>query len=186
MDNLYQTPSAELLVEEHPRDAFFVTSLNKLFTLYFVTLGLYSIYWVYKQWDTQRAAMRPKKISPAARSIFQIFFIHSLCRLIAGQLQAKGLGDWKYAAVAWAYIALIFVSNGLSRADGHLGATLELMLLLVGTILPAWPLSIIQAKANLVSGDSEGSSNSRFSVANYLCMVPGVLLWLLVFLGYFL
>lgn len=93
MDNLYQTPSAELIIEERPRDMFFVTSLNKLFTLYFVTLGLYSIYWVYKQWDTQRAAMRPKRISPAARSIFQIFFIHSLCRLIAKQLQAKGLEE---------------------------------------------------------------------------------------------
>lgn len=186
MDNLYQTPSAELIIEKRPRDMFFVTSLNKLFTLYFVTLGLYSIYWVYKQWDTQRAAMRPRRISPAARSIFQIFFIHSLCRLIAKQLQAKGLEEWKYASVAWTYIALIFVSNGLSRAGSHLGAPLELMLLLVGTILPAWPLSIIQTKANLVSGDTEGSSNSRFSIGNYLCMVPGVLLWLMVFIGYFL
>lgn len=186
MDNLYQTPSAQLLVEERPRDTFFVTSPTKLYVLFFMTLGFYSIYWSYKHWDRQRAAMRPKKINPAARSIFHIFFIHSLCRLILTQLQAKGLGEWKYGRVAWLYILLVFASNGLSRFDSLGGVTLEIMLLAAGTILPAWPLSIIQEKANLASGDPGGQSNNRFSVANLLCMLPGALLWLLIIIGSYL
>lgn len=186
MENLYQTPSAPLLAEERPRTIFFVTSTSKLYVLFFMTLGFYAVYWAYKQWDSQRATMRPKKISPAARSIFHIFFIHSLCRLILAQLQAKGLGDWRYASAAWMYIVLVFASNGLSRLDGHIGVTLEIMLLLAGTILPAWPLSIIQEKANLASDDPTGQSNSRFSTANYLCMLPGGLLWLLIIIGSYL
>lgn len=186
MDNLYQTPSAELLVEEHPRTTFFVTSPKKLFVLFFMTLGFYAIYWAYKHWDRQRAAMRPKKISPAARSIFHIFFIHSLCRLIVAQLKAKGLGDWKYSAVAWLYIILVFASNGLSRIESMNSVALEIILLIACIILPAWPLSIIQEKANLASGDPSGQSNSRFSIANCLCMVPGGLLWLLIIIGSYL
>lgn len=183
MDNLYQTPSASLLVDEHPRDTFFVTATHKLYVLFFLTLGFYSVYWAYKHWDSQRAAMRPKKISPAARSIFHIVFIHSLCRLIAAQLQAKGLGAWKYSGVAWLYIVLVFASNGLARFDGRIGVTLEILLLLAGTILPAWPLALIQEKANLVSNDPAGERNSHFSLANYLCMLPGALLWLLIIIG---
>jgi hypothetical protein len=187
MDNLYQTPSADLLVNESPTATnFFVTSAPKLFLMFFLTLGLYSIYWFYKQWDTQRSAMQPKKISPAARSLFNFFFVHSLCARIRKQLQAKGFGDWRYGLVAWMYILVALSSNGLGHIGDDLGAALELMLLVTCVILPAWPLSIIQEKANQASGDPQGTSNSRISVQNVICIIPGALLWLLIVVGSFL
>ncbi|TBU88309.1 MFS transporter permease [Phytopseudomonas dryadis] len=184
MDNLYRTPSADLLVNERPAaTTFFVTSTAKLYLMFFLTLGLYSIYWFYKQWDTQRVAMRPKKISPAARSLFNIFFVHSLCARIREQLQARGLDEWKYGLVAWLYILTILGSNALSRVDGQVGEMLELMLLAASVILPAWPLAVIQEKANQASGDPQGASNARLSLQNLLCATPGALLWLLIVVG---
>ncbi|OLU23016.1 MFS transporter permease [Pseudomonas sp. PA15(2017)] len=186
MDNLYQPPSADLLQQANADGSFFVTSTRKLYLVYLFTFGFYSIYWAYKHWDRQRAGMLPKKISPAARSIFHIFFIHSLCRLIQGQLQAKGLGAWKYSAVAWAYITLVFVSNGLSRGESLGNPLLEILVLVATTLVTAWPLATIQQQANLASGDPAGKQNSRLSLANWLCMLPGVLLWLFVVIVMFL
>ena len=186
MDNIYQPPSADLLPRERASNTFFVTATGKLYLLYFFTLGFYSIYWAYKHWDRQRASMLPKKISPAARSIFHIFFIHSLCRLIQGQLLAKGLGEWKYSAIAWAYIVLVFVGNGLSRVESFGNPLLDIVLLAAATLVTAWPLATIQHQANLASGDSAGEENNRLSLANWLCMLPGILLWLFIAIAMFL
>lgn len=182
MDNLYQTPKAELLDEQsHSRGAFFVTSQNKLYLLYFTTFGLYSIYWFYKQWNSQRSAMLPKNIWPAPRSIFQIFFTHSLCRLINEHKQRQGQAPWAYSGTAWAYVLLTLVSDGLTRTDGP-GGALELLLTIGVVIVPAIPLALIQQQANQASGDDNGQTNASISGLNLLFIVPGALLWLL-FLG---
>lgn len=186
MDNLYQPPKAELLDEDSsPRDAFFVTSPNKLYLLYFVTFSLYSIYWFYKQWDSQRAAMLPKKIWPAARSVFQIFFTHSLCRLINEHKQRLGQMAWDYSSTAWLYVGLTIASNGLARMEAQ-NEILDLLLLIGCVMVPAFPLAHIQQQANQASGDESGQSNARISGLNLLFIIPGALLWLLVLVGVFL
>lgn len=186
MDNLYQPPKAELLDEQSPsRSAFFVTSRDKLHLLYFATFGLYAIYWFYKQWDSQRAAMLPRKIAPAARSIFQIFFTHSLCRLISEHKQRQGLPSWDYSGTAWLYVALAVANNGLSRVDMQNGV-LDLLLLIGCVAVPALPLAQIQQHANQASGDDTGKSNARISGYNLLFIIPGALLWMLVLVGVFL
>ncbi|MFG0419214.1 MFS transporter permease [Ectopseudomonas khazarica] len=186
MDNLYQPPKAELLDEQSPsRSAFFVTARDKLYLLYFATFGLYAIYWFYKQWDSQRAAMLPRKIAPAARSIFQIFFTHSLCRLISEHKQRQGLASWDYSGTAWLYVALAVANNGLSRV-GMQNGVLDLLLLIGCVAVPALPLAQIQQHANQASGDDTGKSNARISGYNLLFIIPGALLWMLVLVGVFL
>lgn len=186
MDNLYQPPKAELLDERSSsRSAFFVTSLNKLYLLNFATFGLYSLYWFYKQWDSQRATMLPKHIMPAARSLFQIFFTHSLCKLISEHKQRQGLGSWDYSGTAWLYVVLLVVSNGLSRVTIQNGA-LDLLLLLACVMAPALPLAQIQRQANQASGDEDGQSNARISGQNLLFIIPCAVLWTLAVVGIFL
>ena len=185
MDNLYQTPKAELLDEQsHARSAFFVTSQKKLYLLYFTTFSLYSFYWFYKQWDSQRSAMLPKKIWPAARSVFQIFFTHSLCRLISEHKQRLGQAAWNYSGTAWAYVLLTIVTNRLSRIDGP-GGGLEWLMLFAIIMVPAVPLALIQQQANQASGDDDGQSNASISGLNLLCMAPGALLWLFLMGAFF-
>jgi hypothetical protein len=185
MDNLYQPPKAELLEEQsHTRNAFFVTSLKKFYLLYFTTFSLYSLYWFYKQWDSQRSAMLPKKIWPAARSIFQIFFTHSLCRLIKEHKLRLGQAAWSYSGTAWAYVLLTIVTNRLSRIDGP-GGGLEWLMLFAIIMAPALPLALIQQQANQASGDDDGQSNASISGLNLLCMAPGALLWLFLMGAFF-
>ncbi|VXC98640.1 MFS transporter permease [Pseudomonas sp. 8Z] len=186
MDNLYQPPKAELLDEQSPsRNAFFVTSENKLYLLYFFTFGIYAIYWFYKQWDSQRTAMLPKHIMPAARSIFHIFYTHSLCRLISEHKQRQGLGSWAYSGTAWIYVVLVFTSNGLSRMEVQSSA-LDLLLLIGCIMAPAVPLAQIQQQANQASVDDNGQSNARISGQNLLFIIPGALLWMVVLVGVFI
>lgn len=186
MDNLYQPPKAELLDEQSPsRNAFFVTSENKLYLLYFFTFGIYSLYWFYKQWDSQRTTMLPKRIMPAARSIFQIFFTHSLCRLISEHKQRQGLEPWAYSGTAWAYVVLVFVTNGLSNIEGPPGL-FGLLLAIGGVMAPAVALALIQRQANQASGDDNGQSNARISGQNLLFMIPGALLWIVVLVAVFM
>jgi hypothetical protein len=52
--------------------AFYSVSTSKLKNLYLFTLGLYSIYWFYKNWKLQQPFIS-KRISPTLRSIFPIF-----------------------------------------------------------------------------------------------------------------
>ena len=185
MDNLYQPPKAELLDEQSPsRNAFFVTSENKLYLLNFATFGLYSLYWFYKQWDSQRAAMLPKKIWPAARSVFQIFFTHSLCRLINEHKQRLGQMAWDYSSTAWLYVGLTIASNGLARMEAQ-NEILDLLLLIGCVMVPAFPLAHIQQQANQASGDDDGQSNASISGLNLLCMAPGALLWLFLMGAFF-
>ena len=185
MDNLYQPPKAELLDEQsRARSAFFVTSQKKLYLLYFTTFSLYSFYWFYKQWDSQRSAMLPKKIWPAARSIFQIFFTHSLCSLISEHKQRVGQAAWSYSGTAWAYVLLTVITNRLSRIDGP-GGGLELLMLFATIMVPAVPLALIQQQANQACNDDDGQSNAAISGLNLLCMAPGALLWLFLMGAFF-
>lgn len=68
-----QEPEAESLAMPN----FFIVSPKKLIIMSLCTLGLYDIYWIYKQWRTIANVM-PKKISPFWRTFFSIFFIFQL------------------------------------------------------------------------------------------------------------
>ena len=81
---------------------------------------------------------------------------------------------------------MVFVGNGLSRIDSFDNPLLDIVLLAAATLVTAWPLATIQQQANLASGDSAGEENSRFSLANWLCMLPGILLWLFIAVAMFL
>jgi len=50
--NPYAAPSSEVAVAEKPlRQRFYVVAPIKFFILFIVTLGLYQLYWHYKNWS---------------------------------------------------------------------------------------------------------------------------------------
>ena len=185
-DNIYQTPSADLTIAESPEKnyAFFPTSNKKLLVLFFLTLGAYSIYWFYKHWSFQQKYM-DKKISPALRSIFYIFFTHSLFKRIKIASEEKGIKTTlNFSALATLYIVLEIVSNGLDRASMKTEYIGVLDYASIAILVPiVFPLYIVQRVANLVNGDPEGKLNSMFSVYNYIFIMIGILFWSLVIVG---
>lgn len=183
MDNLYKAPEAAL-IDSTAGSAFFVTSIRKMAILYIATLGMYILYWGYKQWDSQRSSM-PKRIMPVWRAIFIVFYMHSLARRIGERLQGQGQPVWKSGnAAATLFVVLVIVgavlSNVTARIDGPVIIDVLVLLLQLASLLP---MITIQRQANLASGDAEGASNDSMSGSNIAFLVLGGLLWLLYLAG---
>lgn len=185
-NNIYKTPSADLTVEES-RDnnyPFFPTSNKKLLVLFFSTLGIYSIYWFYKHWSFQQKYM-DKKIIPILRSIFYIFFTHSLFKRIKVAADKKGIKySLDFSVLATLYIVLEIVSNGLDRASmktEHIGILDYASIAIIVPIV--FPLYVAQRVANRVNDDPEGKLNAMFSMYNYIFITIGILFWILVIVG---
>src|SRR6478735_927493 len=87
MTNPYAPPRDATAQDEQPigrtqRSAqFYDVSIATLSALQLVTFGLYAVYWFYRHWAVQKRARR-LNISPLARGIFAIFFVHRLFKAI--------------------------------------------------------------------------------------------------------
>lgn len=181
MDNLYKAPEATLIepIASNQAGAFFVTSIRKMAILYIATLGMYILYWGYKQWDSQRSSM-PKRIRPVWRSIFIVFYMHSLSRRISERFQ----GQWKSTSAANLFVALVILGavlgNVTSRENVPVIVDILAMALQLCSLIP---MISIQRQANLASQDPEGLSNSTLSGSNIAFIILGGVVWLLYLLG---
>lgn len=186
MDNLYQPPSADLsLPEDRPgQSPFFVTSTGKLMLLFLLTMGMYSIYWFYKHWDTQKR-IHNEAVMPAARAIFQILFAHSLFKRIATAYETETGKLWKYNGMAWLFVAASIVSQLFERMSNRVEefGMLDIVHLAILPIMML-PLYLAQKHANIAVRDPLGARNRNISLLNWLFIVPFGLLWIVILLGF--
>lgn len=184
MDNVYKAPEAAL-IDSSAGSRLFVTSIRKMAILYIATLGMYILYWGYKQWDSQRSSM-PKRIMPVWRSIFIVFYMHSLARRIGESLQAQGQPLWKSSNAATLFVVLVVVGGVLSNVTSRIEVPVLIdVLVLFLQLASLLPMITIQRQANLASGDAEGTSNDSMSGSNIVFLVLGGLLWVLYLIGLF-
>ena len=186
-ENLYAPPAAEvraLPVAADNAQPFYVVSTTKFRALYFATFGIYGIYWFYRHWQCYRQG-RTETIWPVPRAIFSIFFAHALARRIDAQLRlCLRSYSWSPALVATTYVVFEIAGNVLGRLDSHAIGSPTTGVLGLLTILPTGlGLLRMQVAANLACNDPQGEGNRRFSWANGLWIVLGLLLWLLVAVG---
>lgn len=187
--DLAVTPHDADLTSAPAPKKFFVVSTRKLTVLFLATLGVYSIYWFYKQWEAYKDGSDfdsdAGKMWPVMRALFPMFFVFSLLRRLREEgLHHEEMVRWNTVPMASALTALLLISKALDRAASKsLGSPITDMLALV-MLLPllAYFLSV-QDKVNLVCDDPEGAGNARFSKANYAWIALGAVLWLLVILG---
>jgi len=184
-DNIYKPPEADLALEsESGSSRFYVVSKRKLVILFVATLGMYIFYWFFANWRNYRV-FTGEKILPIPRSIFYIFFTHSLFDEVTNNLKSNHVDyDWSpkllanlyviIAIVGYAFDWLSFVEIGSPVTDVLSIATMLLMLVIM---LKA------QEAINFSHGDSAGSSNNVFTVYNYIFIGLGVLLWIVVLTG---
>ena len=64
--------------QSHPPIVFYGISIKRLVCLSILTLGFYINYWFYKNWKLIKQAGVDDDISPFWRSVFSIFFCHSM------------------------------------------------------------------------------------------------------------
>ena len=168
---------------------FFPVSEGKLITMYLASFGMYAIYWFYKNWSLQQDRM-DKKISPVWRSIFSIFFTHSLFKRI--DQQAIGLDKKHRFNANWyatLFVAAIVVSNlldNLTMGSGMFTVPSENSLIIISLVLffvSIFPLVKVQATVNRINNDMLGYLNHKYSLWNYVLIILGIIAWLLLALG---
>ncbi len=183
-ENAYQAPQAELTTEENTEARFYIVSSKKFLTLFISTLGVYGIYWFYKNWSLQKEASQ-SSIWPVMRGIFSIFFTHSLFREVNAHIENQNIDyKWNHSNLATIYVASAIASNVSDRLSAaNIGAPFTALLGIAFMAAMIWALYQAQMAINIACNDSEGLSNSHFSMANIAWIIFGVLLWGLILLG---
>ncbi|QEY11817.1 hypothetical protein [Cellvibrio sp. KY-YJ-3] len=189
-DNIYAAPEANLVDTEAGavNPAFYVVSPAKFFTLFFFTIGLFGVYWHYKNWTLYKVAYSDHEPMPVMRAIFSIFFTHALFSVIDMRVTDAGK-DFKWNATAWATVGVIALvtSNVIDRipASGTLGALFVFMPIPL-TLVYGLTLLKAQRAINVSCNDPEGKSNRTITWANCIWIFLGAALFTLALLGVFL
>jgi len=184
MENVYNAPQSDIETVGTKKFEFYAVSPLKFTVLFLSTLGIYQIYWNYKNWRLIKT-QHNLKIWPVGRSIFSIFFITSLLKRVDSRLvEAKLNHQWRPVLIANVYIIFSVAGSVCDRlADKEIGVPFTLFVSTL--ILPVvwFYLHKAQLAINLALGDPAGESNARFTAANIFWIVLGVLLWLMAGLG---
>lgn len=186
VDNIYEAPESDLVVDDEELKELFTVSIRKLVLMQLFTFGLYSLVWFYEHWKQQKIKHQLRVI-PALRAFFYIFFIHSLFGRIGEAADRKGLStDWSPGTDASAWVGLIVVAVVLNFI-GAFQQTDELWIFLATTLLNYFlPLIFTvraQKVANLINEDEEGAANSSLSVVNFIWMIVCTLYYGVIVLG---
>ena len=133
------------LDNESPHDAqvkYFPVAPVKYVLMSICTLGIYDIYWHYKNWKTVKVRDE-SRILPLARAIFYPFWFYSLLTDIAKHSGRGALSAWAYRAVL--AIAVIVLSAVSRLPDPY-------WLLSFLTFVPALPAIIAIDRENAAAG----------------------------------
>lgn len=150
---------------------FFAVSALKLAVMSVCTFGTYQIYWYYRQWKAVRGRTG-EAIFPAARALFGVFFCYGLfCRV------RDFRPDLPSAKLSAGMVATIWIVLNLSYR-------LPEPWFVVG-FASFVPLLDVQRAINAINRDAAPGHdpNARFSAWNWVAVVFGALLLVLVVLG---
>lgn len=186
-NSVYQTPSAALEVAtavSTENAEYYVVSVRKLTVLYFATLGLYSVYWFYKNWS-RYSRFHNAGLWPLPRGLFNIFFAHSLFHNVQLTLERRGeVYGWTPSGLATGYVALAIASHICEQlSQNGIGFPFTSFASLLGLPLMFLCLMGAQRAINTSQGDPAGTANNRFTWVNYVWVILGVVFWALAATG---
>jgi hypothetical protein len=186
-DNIYTATSVDLSNPNAAQATFYVVSTQKFVTLFIATLGMYALYWMYKNWSLYQKATG-EKIWPVMRGLFSIFFVHSLFTHVDRKISAGERSyAWSPRSQATLFVVLVIIGRILDKASAkNLGSPITDLLSILTIPALIWVMLPAQNAINLAENDPDGMSNSRFTGANYAWMAGGIVLWILAFIGIFL
>lgn len=177
--NPYAPPKADVAdihtVDSNEPVLFFPVSITKLCVMSFCTLGIYDVYWFYKNWHFIKAR-RQLDISPFARAVFAVFFCHSCFVHMRDDAKTAGVDvQWSPTVLTIAWVLLTLTSV--------LPDPFWLISLLAFVVLIP-----VQAQINRVNTvvAPEHDTNSSFSGANWAAIVVGGFVVIAAIVGSFL
>lgn len=186
MSNIYSPPAARLDDEPGVSEGnhkFYVVAPLKFWLLFIFTQGCYQLYWFYKNWSRYKTYSQ-ESIWPVMRTIFAIFFAHSLFREVDATLVTEDRKhSWSPSLLATGYVIAAITTYVIDRMRDFvdkiaLPIELFVMLPLVGYLLYR-----AQVAMNIACDDPSGASNAKLTWANYLWMGLGFTLMSLALIG---
>ncbi|PIB44369.1 hypothetical protein AOA59_13540 [Pseudomonas sp. 2822-15] len=183
-DNIYAAPTAELTETVKTSAEFYVISKTKLLVLSFLSFGLYTYIWSYKNWSLYKKAHQ-LDIWPLARAIFFIFFMHQLYRRAADRVARSGRKfDFDFEQWATVFVVVTVGARVFEVAAKRIDSwSVYQPLAILAIPLCAYILQQAQGLINFAAEDPEGKSNARFNLWNYLVIVLGAVMWGLTLMG---
>lgn len=172
---------------------FYVVSLKKMATLFIATLGMYGVYWFYKNWSNYKnyasdTYIVDRSIWPAPRGVFAIFFVHALFREIKlyGRDKAEVV-EWENKSQATKLVVTMIIAQALDRMSfrGYGTPFSDVASLLILVPLVTQYLNV-QHMINIACGDPAGKMNSELTKANYAWIGFGIIMWIMIVIGFFL
>jgi len=179
--NMYSAPEANLNRDSMCETEFYVVSKTKFLILFFGTLGMYALYWFYRQWREYKRA-HGKKMLPVLRAIFSFIFVFSLFKKIQQSIEIDG-GGYKWHFILMAIVYIISELLGWISMLAPVGTPFYYLSLLL-LPLSAWPVFQAQKAANLACNDVDGLSNANLTAVNILWLAIGAVLWIFLIIGY--
>ncbi|MFP1678063.1 hypothetical protein ACLD02_05155 [Alloalcanivorax sp. C16-2] len=182
--NLYRAPEADVTPAGQEAAPFYVVSPFKLTLLFWITMGIYDLYWHYKNWALYREARGGGGL-PVMRALFSIFFAPSLFQRMSKEAREAGVtGGTPAVLLSVVYVFFTLISNFTYMAQGSGPEALLVQLLSMGCMIPIWwVLWRAQKRVNATLGDAAGENNHRLTRANWIWIVLGGLLWLATLLS---
>jgi len=184
--NPYAPPKAVVAdiapVSAASQPVFFPVSRTKLIVMLLVTFTLYELVWFYKNWALIRRRGEP--VIPVARAIFAVFFCYSLFDRVRSRAKPLGLrlsAGW----LATGWIVLTVTGNMLDRLISPEVSPAVYAMIIVLLFASGAFLLPVQNAINAINRAEvpDHEPNDRFTVWNWLWIVVGGLLLVLVVLG---
>jgi hypothetical protein len=186
--NPYAAPSSPVdITEEQAPQRFYVVAPIKFLVLFFVTIGMYQIYWVYKHWSQFKKSTRGDQW-PVMRAIFAVFFTHSLFVEINHSLNTNKVKyQWNSGVHATFTVIFLVIGNIMDRLSmKEIGSPITDLLSILVVPIIGFFLYRAQCAANHACGDPKGDTNKNFTVANIIWIVIGLIWSAMVALGLFM
>lgn len=155
--------------------AFFPVSTTKFVLLSLSTLGLYEVYWCYKNWERIQKRTN-ESLSPLWRAVFAPLWGFALFGRMRAELSDASMPvEWNASILGGAYL----IVSMCWRLPGALWLTS------LGSFVAFIPVVQSVRRANRRSDAQEGL-NESYSTANVLTIALGGLLLMLAVLGTFM
>jgi len=153
--------------------AFYPVSMLKFIALSFATLGLYQLYWYYRNWCYIKRADKVH-ILPFARAFFSGFWAYSFYSRLVGGEEAKNIKGLPKATWAAIFFAIIYFATSILSGK-EAGVLFTTAFILISTPLVWYVLQIPQ------TSDAAYKNNSRWLWRHTLLVFVGAPLFVLVY-----
>ncbi len=172
-------------LEEHSSASkdcqFLYIPISRLVIMSILTGGLYQAYWMYKNWKyiKERDKM---DIKPFWLSVFGIFFIHKLFKIIQDSLTNTTFFADYYSAepLATVWVVLNVLGSILSRSN-------DVFINIIGGLLSMFTFLIlesVQKYINILNQSIEPKPKyHKWSIGHFVCLFLGLLIWSLSIYG---